>query len=278
MFDFDDDYHDEEELYAHSADHDHAPKHSANRSRSRVEDASCGLEDTSRIRKTMDERRSLMEKQREADTIKSRLCDQIRADRDRISPSLAKRIATLEHTEPDLFTYIRRLEFVQDGIWCNTCNTIKSIDLTATREHVRPSPTQDTRRGNKTRTTVDTPSSGGTMPAATRHTSNTPLKNHHCAQSLTRVMQRIDAVRSELNTIIQAEVGDASRAKRHTPAGSARTTRYPRAPSSSQQDSDVMHDKAPVADVFDIDSLRCPDPEYIGGVIAEVGADELLAE
>ncbi len=97
--------------------------------------------DQTRIHDEMQRRRSLMERQLAADNIKSALCDQLRKDKLSV-PGLQDRVANLEYSDPQLFAYIRRLEFVQDGIWCTKCDTIKNIGV--------PRPTQQPAVHNST--------------------------------------------------------------------------------------------------------------------------------
>lgn len=78
------------------------------------------------IRNLMNARRVTMQQQQRADEIKSKLCDKLREEKMKV-PGLDKRVKALEDDDPELFNYIRKLEFVQDGIWCSKCNAIKNI-------------------------------------------------------------------------------------------------------------------------------------------------------
>lgn len=84
------------------------------------------LDGAEEIRNLMNARRATMQQQQRAETIKSKLCDKLREEKMKV-PGLDKRIKALEDDDPELFNYIRKLEFVQDGIWCSKCNVIKNI-------------------------------------------------------------------------------------------------------------------------------------------------------
>lgn len=84
------------------------------------------FDDNDRLRDRMNARRELMNQQVRSDAIKSKLCDKIQTEK-RAVPGLDKKIRLLEDTDPELFRYIRKLEFIQDGIWCNKCNVPKKI-------------------------------------------------------------------------------------------------------------------------------------------------------
>jgi hypothetical protein len=68
-------------------------------------------DDAERIRDRMNSRRKLMEQQIAADEIKSKICDKIQQQK-RAVPGLAQKINALEDDDPDLFKYIRNLEFI----------------------------------------------------------------------------------------------------------------------------------------------------------------------
>lgn len=97
----------------------------ANNSTSVVDDF-LNNNDFVRIRSRMDERRSIANEQIKSDQIKSRLCDRLREEKTKVV-GLADRVKDLEFSDPEMFKYIQKLEFVQDGIWCQTCNKVKKI-------------------------------------------------------------------------------------------------------------------------------------------------------
>jgi len=74
----------------------------------------------------MVEAQETMRKQEQADEAKSKLCDSIQKHKAKIA-GLKLRIDNLEYIDPELYRYIRRLEYVQDGIWCNECAAAKQI-------------------------------------------------------------------------------------------------------------------------------------------------------
>jgi len=88
--------------------------------------------DQIRVEDRKEAARSLMERQIAADRIKSDLCDKIRKEKLPVD-GLDRKIRMLEIEDPDLFKYIRKLEFIQDGIWCPKCNIQKNVGV------VRPS-------------------------------------------------------------------------------------------------------------------------------------------
>jgi hypothetical protein len=79
-----------------------------------------------RIRAHIESRRGLMQRQTASDDIKSKLCDKIQGLKREV-PGLATRIYAIEDDDPELFKYIRNLEFINQGIWCPRCNIQKSI-------------------------------------------------------------------------------------------------------------------------------------------------------
>ncbi|QYB17422.1 hypothetical protein PV-S19_0058 [Pacmanvirus S19] len=83
-------------------------------------------QDEQRIRDRIESRRAVMEKQVAADEIKARLCDKIQDEKRKI-PGLAQRISQLEETDNELFQFIRKLEYINQGIWCPKCNMQKCI-------------------------------------------------------------------------------------------------------------------------------------------------------
>ncbi len=234
-------------------------------SSNRTVDPANQLADMTSIRKTMDARRTLMQRQQEADAIKSRMCDQIRADRDSISPLLAKKVAQLEHTDPHLFTYIRRLEFIQSGIWCNTCNTIKNINYTTTPEN-KPMNSRSLHDGSRPNTNVRHYHKHD--PAAIKDTA---IEQHYI-QSLKNILQQVDAIRDGINTLIMphtqpTHTGKSTQREKGTnlPTESARTRQHPRIP------------QHPPINISTKD-LPTRDLEYIDCTPDKIDVDELLAE
>ncbi len=86
------------------------------------------MDPNEQIRKDIQSRRALMDRQLAADDLKSALCDRLRKEKFSI-PGLPARVANLEYSDPELFKYIQKLEFVQNGIWCAKCNTVKNIGV-----------------------------------------------------------------------------------------------------------------------------------------------------
>lgn len=86
------------------------------------------------IQQRIESRRVIMQEQLRADELKAQICKQIQVEKDKVF-GLKEKIALLEQTDPELFKYIRKLEFIQDGIWCPRCNipkvvaTRKSLDV-----------------------------------------------------------------------------------------------------------------------------------------------------
>jgi hypothetical protein len=83
----------------------------------------------------MQSRHEVMQQQLAADAVKSGLCDRIRA---RCPPELAKRVSRLEHSDAELFKYIRWLEFIQGGIWCTKCSVQCHVDMARFNQEAPP--------------------------------------------------------------------------------------------------------------------------------------------
>jgi hypothetical protein len=98
----------------------------ASKLNSREEVMSSMQSDMDRVRDRMDERRVLMEAQAKTTAIQSKLCDKIRADK-MSRPGLADRVAAFEDSDRELFNYIRKLEWIQYGIWCPNCDAPKRM-------------------------------------------------------------------------------------------------------------------------------------------------------
>jgi septal ring factor EnvC (AmiA/AmiB activator) len=79
-----------------------------------------------RVRAHIESKRALMQRQVASDDIKSKLCDKIQGLKKAV-PGLAARIYALEDDDPELFKYIRNLEFINQGIWCPRCNIQKNV-------------------------------------------------------------------------------------------------------------------------------------------------------
>jgi hypothetical protein len=86
------------------------------------------LADEDRIRSRMEQRRAQAIAQAKTDEVKATLCNKIQAEKAKV-PGLQEQILALEHTQPELFRFIRKLEYIQEGIWCPTCNKQKSIGI-----------------------------------------------------------------------------------------------------------------------------------------------------
>lgn len=110
------------------------------------------FEDNRRIRGVIQSRHEVMQQQLAADAVKSGLCDRIRA---RCPPELAKRVSRLEHSDAELFKYIRWLEFIQGGIWCTKCSVQCHVDMArfnqeAPPAHAEPAPQPATKTLSQT--------------------------------------------------------------------------------------------------------------------------------
>lgn len=79
-----------------------------------------------RIHSKIDARRELASDQIKSDETKSKLCDVLRKAK-MANAGLTERVYNLQYSDMEMFKYIQKLEFVQDGIWCPTCNKIKKI-------------------------------------------------------------------------------------------------------------------------------------------------------
>ncbi len=83
-------------------------------------------DDIMKIRDIMQSRREEMYEQIRASDIQSAICDQFRTEKLK-QDGLAKRVAILETTDPELFKYIRSMETFQAGVWCHKCHSVKTI-------------------------------------------------------------------------------------------------------------------------------------------------------
>lgn len=83
-------------------------------------------DDADRLRSKMTERRQLMEIQTACNDVQSKLCDKIQTMKKSVV-GLTQRINTLEDDDPEMFKYIRSLEFINQGIWCPKCNVQKCV-------------------------------------------------------------------------------------------------------------------------------------------------------
>lgn len=94
--------------------------------RQQAEQILSSYDDQDRVRDRMTERRALAEKQMRADEIKSQICDKIRLEKES-QPGLKERIQALAETDQELHNYIRKLEFINGGIWCPRCENPKNV-------------------------------------------------------------------------------------------------------------------------------------------------------
>lgn len=130
-------------------------------------------EDFARIQERKDSRRLIVDAQVKSDEIKSKLCDKIREEKQKV-PGLDKRISRLENEDPELFSYIRKLEFIQNGIWCSTCQKIKEVN------GVQRSPLSVASKGSEIQeSTTRIPIEGNTMQIFYEKIKK--LQNEHAA-------------------------------------------------------------------------------------------------
>lgn len=102
------------------------------------------IDDNDSIRQRINSRRLIMQEQLRADELKSKLCDEIQTEKAKVV-GLKEKIAALEESDPEFFKYIRKLEFIQDGIWCPRCNIQKVVNVHNGDKTIgfAPSSTQD---------------------------------------------------------------------------------------------------------------------------------------
>jgi hypothetical protein len=72
-------------------------------------------------------RKAKLEAQAHAEEVQRRLADGIAEKKAATGPNLESRIRALETTDEELYRYIRVLEGIRYGIWCNKCDTMKKI-------------------------------------------------------------------------------------------------------------------------------------------------------
>jgi len=80
--------------------------------------------DQTRIQNRINVARVKMETQVAADGIKADLCNYIRETQD---PHIVKLVASMESANPLLYAYIRRLELINNSIYCTKCDNIKYV-------------------------------------------------------------------------------------------------------------------------------------------------------
>jgi hypothetical protein len=100
-------------------------------------DSLMGNDQAATIDALKNERRSLLQQQQLADEIKARICDDLWREKQKVA-GLTKRVKAIEATDPELYQYIQRLEFVNGGIWCPKCNAIKTVGNPMPSEVVPP--------------------------------------------------------------------------------------------------------------------------------------------
>lgn len=101
------------------------------------------LHDDPAIEHKMHWRRIIAARQTAADVIKSKICNDIAARRTSVV-GLPERIARLSLSDPELFSYIRDLEYVKHGIWCDVCEKMKDVGVDLLSDH--PTYTGDARQ------------------------------------------------------------------------------------------------------------------------------------
>lgn len=72
-------------------------------------------------------RKAKLEAQAHAEEVQRRLADGIAEKKAAVGPTLESRIRALETADEELYRYIRVLEGIRYGIWCNKCDTMKKI-------------------------------------------------------------------------------------------------------------------------------------------------------
>ena len=153
------------------------------------------LKGDKRVLNRMYAAKALSDKQIAADDIKSQLCDKIFAEKKKL-PGIAEKISDLEYSDKELFGYIRRLEFVQSGIWCDACAAAKTIhhdaDGSVLEGTVYPVITESPLESKSTTPTVITSS----LP---------PRSNPTCTMPKTSFMDKIRAKNAPPNPMVPAE-------------------------------------------------------------------------
>jgi hypothetical protein len=110
--------------------------------------------DAERLQSHISARRRLLQQQARADEIKAQLCDELRAEKMAV-PDLDRRVRALEIKDPEMYKYIRKLEFVQEGIWCPSCHVIKNVGIPRPVESIEQP--IDSKSNEDSKSTVDYP-------------------------------------------------------------------------------------------------------------------------
>jgi hypothetical protein len=82
--------------------------------------------DKERIYDRMNNARARMQLQVRSDEIKSDLIDKLRLEKE-AEEGLKNKVAELEKSDPQLFAYIRKLEYINTSIYCVKCDSIKNV-------------------------------------------------------------------------------------------------------------------------------------------------------
>ncbi len=84
------------------------------------------VNDQDRIYARMNAARARMELQVKADEIKGALINKIMAEK-AAEDGLNAKVAALETSDPQLWAYIRKLEYINQQVWCPKCEDIKNV-------------------------------------------------------------------------------------------------------------------------------------------------------
>lgn len=72
-------------------------------------------------------KRKLLDKQLNSYEMRSQLCNNINKIKG-ARPDIVEKVQNLKTQDPDLYEYIKSLEIINSGIWCDKCTEVKSID------------------------------------------------------------------------------------------------------------------------------------------------------
>jgi hypothetical protein len=70
---------------------------------------------------------AVLDRQAHEDRVKANLCNQIQDMKRACGRDLAGRILDLEQSDPEMFKFVRQLEYIQRGFWCEYCYQMKKL-------------------------------------------------------------------------------------------------------------------------------------------------------
>jgi hypothetical protein len=89
------------------------------------------IADQERLRRHIDERRELARRQTEVNDQQFELCNTIQRKK---PPTVEEKLQRLATIDSELYNYIRALERISTGIWCDRCKAAKTVHVDVAEE------------------------------------------------------------------------------------------------------------------------------------------------